>query len=323
MYMSFKSTFLAGCFTLVFCAGSAVAETNTVPEKRLPDPQKYALYSNAISDGAWRARTSVFSCSLEHNLPYYGKALFRTRAGERSAFLLTEQSSRFEPGEAQIFAQLPAWKEGLEREQVGSAPAKRGRTPMWLDADWAEIILLKLYEGMEVEITQKAWYQQEASARTRLVITPIGFRPAYNRYLSCLGSLLPANFDQMKRSAIYFPDEEIEEIPPQEAQKLDRILKIVKHDKSIRAFFVDGHTDSAGDRADNLEVSRVRAEMVANYLTRRGVPEDWITLRWHGERYPVASNGTNSGKARNRRVTVRMERVDEIEVLPLKEERAE
>lgn len=284
---------------------------------------QHALYTNAISDGAWEVRSSVFTCSLEHDIPYYGTAVFRTRAGERSSFMLKERSSRFEPGEAEILAVSPVWRQTGEKEVLGYVPAKRGSTPMWLDEDWAETILLALYEGSEVEISQKAWYQKEANERTRLVITPIGFRPAYDDYLHCLHSLLPANFEQMKRSAIYFPAGEVEEIPEDEARKLDRILQIVKHDKNVRAFFVDGHTDSAGERAENLEISRARAQMVADYLKRRGVPEDWITLRWHGERYPVASNASDAGKARNRRVTVRIERVQEIDVLPLDNERAE
>ncbi len=325
--MSSKSTRLTLVASLlVFFTLSALAE---MPGESLMRERKTvpAVYTNAISDGAWEIKQSVFSCSLEHHLPYYGIAQFRTRAGERSAFILREMSSRFEPGEAILSAALPTWQHATRvanrtaamDEILGSAPAKRGNTPMWLDSDWAELLLLKLYEGKEIEISQKAWYQKSRAERTSLVVTPIGFRPAYEKYLACLGSLLPANFDQMKRSAIYFPAGEVDEIPPAEARKLDRILQITKHDSRVKAFFVDGHTDSEGDRAENLELSRVRAELVANYLTRRGVPEKWITLRWHGERYPVSANTSTAGKAKNRRVTIRMERVEDIEVLPLSE----
>lgn len=310
---------LPGAVLCAFAASSFSENVSTPDQARIEN----AVYTNAISNGAWNSRSSVFSCTLEHEVPYYGKAIFRTRAGEKSAFMLSEKSSRFEPGAADIVALSPAWKTEKTREELGSAPAKRGRNPMWLDSEWAEQLLLTLYEGRELEISQKAWYQKNAKERTRLVITPIGFRPAYDNYLRCLKGLLVANYDQVKRSAIYFPEGEIEEIPEPEVSKLDRILDIVKHDKSVRAFFIDGHTDSEGSRAENLEISKVRAEMVSDYLKRRGIPEDWITIRWHGERYPVSANASAAGKAKNRRVTVRVERVEEVEVLPLESEQAE
>ena len=285
-------------------------------------PEKIA-YTNAISSGAWRNSSSVFSCSLEHDIPFYGRAQFRTGAGERSAFILRAKSSRFEPGQAEIIAHNPVWKADTREFSLGQAPAKKGRTPMWLDTDWAEQMLLQLYEGYELEISQKAWYQKRNDDLSSLVITPIGFRSAYSKYLNCITGLLPANFNQMKRSSIFFPAGEVEELPAPEVRKLDKILQIVKHDSRVRAFFIDGHTDSEGDRAANLELSKIRAEMVSAYLQRRGIPESWITLRWHGERYPVTSNGTAAGKAKNRRVTVRMERVEPIDVLPLADDQAD
>ena len=64
-------------------------------------------------------------------------------------------------------------------------------------------------------------------------------------------------------------------------------------------------------------MSKGRAELISQYLARRGIPESWITVRWHGERYPAVSNASKAGRAKNRRVTVRLERVKEIDVLPI------
>lgn len=277
-----------------------------------------ATYTNAVSDSPWKVESSVFECRLVYPVPFFGEAIFSTRAGEKSAFYLNARSARFQAGQALVSTRTPVWKPEKITEELGFVTVEQGKQALGLDTRWTEMIMSRLYAGREVEISSPLWFEEGEQGRPQtIVMSAIGFRPAYKQYLGCLTSLLPSNFDQLKRTALYFPSDVVDEIPPREAGKLDRILKIVKHDRTVRSFFVDGHTDGIGDRATNLEVSRSRAQLVAQYLMRRGVPGDWITVRWHGERYPVASNSTESGRAQNRRVTVRMERVEEIEVLPL------
>ncbi len=277
------------------------------------------MYTNAINSSSWEAATSVFECRMEHEVPTFGSAVFSTRAGEKSKFYLRTHAARFDAGQAAVYAKTPVWKKEQDVESLGYVPVKRGTRPLWLDNQYTEKMLSELNTGKEIEFVRKAWFEDEGTPSIRLAISNIGFREAYRTYLNCLAGLLPANFDQMRRTAIYFPAGAVEDdgLSVRNMNKLDKILKLVKHDNKIRKFFIDGHTSSPGDRAENLELSKQRAELVADYLKTRGVPEDWIMLRWHGERYPVASNGNASGRAKNRRVTVRIERVEEVEVLPL------
>lgn len=65
---------------------------------------------------------------------------------------------------------------------------------------------------------------------------------------------------------------------------------------------IQGHTDSDGSDAYNLDLSQRRAESVKAYLINRGVPESQLTAKGFGESLPVASNKTAAGKAKNRRV---------------------
>ncbi|MFT7558898.1 MAG: outer membrane protein OmpA-like peptidoglycan-associated protein [Flavobacteriales bacterium] len=274
-------------------------------------------YSNSINSSSWQLARSVHRCELSHRVPFYGEAVFRKRAGEASAFYLRAKSSRFQAGEAELTAKSPLWASEPKVERLGRVAIKRGTRPMWLSSLMTEKMLARLNAGYEIEISRELWYESGENPPSQLSISNIGFREAYDDYLVCLSSLLPANFDQLRRTALQFPAGEVDELPRALTSKLDKVLKLVKHDEKIRAFFIDGHTDSEGDRDENLELSKVRAEMVTQYLQRRGIPEDWITLRWHGERYPTASNRNAKGRARNRRVTLRMERIEEIEVLPL------
>ncbi len=69
---------------------------------------------------------------------------------------------------------------------------------------------------------------------------------------------------------------------------------------------VVGHTDSIGTDAVNDRLSRERAESVASYLGAQGVQRARIETLGAGKRYPIASNDTESGRAQNRRVEIRV-----------------
>lgn len=65
-----------------------------------------------------------------------------------------------------------------------------------------------------------------------------------------------------------------------------------------------GHTDAVGSEAYNEDLSERRADSAARYLIGQGVDRDRIGTRGRGETEPVASNESDSGRAKNRRVEV-------------------
>ena len=69
---------------------------------------------------------------------------------------------------------------------------------------------------------------------------------------------------------------------------------------------VSGHTDSVGSDAANQTLSERRANAVSSYLIGQGVQRERFEVVGMGERYPVASNDTDSGRALNRRVEIRL-----------------
>jgi len=77
---------------------------------------------------------------------------------------------------------------------------------------------------------------------------------------------------------------------------------------------VMGHTDSTGSETYNLDLSRRRAESVANYLVSRGVSRARLETIGYGEQYPVADNTTETGRSQNRRVEIRITPVTEADV---------
>jgi OOP family OmpA-OmpF porin len=71
---------------------------------------------------------------------------------------------------------------------------------------------------------------------------------------------------------------------------------------------IQGHTDSRGQRDANLALSRERAIAVKDYLVDRGLSADRLTAVGFGPDRPAASNRTETGRARNRRIEFRIVR---------------
>ena len=74
-------------------------------------------------------------------------------------------------------------------------------------------------------------------------------------------------------------------------------------DPNMRVRIV-GHTDSTGSDAINNPLSIDRAESVRDYLAGKGVAASRVETEGRGSREPVADNGTDAGRAQNRRVEI-------------------
>lgn len=82
----------------------------------------------------------------------------------------------------------------------------------------------------------------------------------------------------------------------------------VARQASDAQFIVEGHTDSVGFPAANKALSQARASQVVAELARLGVPRARLIAEGRGDEQPVADNATDAGRARNRRVVLRVRR---------------
>ena len=74
---------------------------------------------------------------------------------------------------------------------------------------------------------------------------------------------------------------------------------------------IEGHTDNTGTPGFNDDLSRRRAAAVLDALVARGLPRERLIARGFGARRPVASNTSSNGRARNRRIEIRVVRARE------------
>ncbi|MGB5216877.1 MAG: OmpA family protein [Smithella sp.] len=69
---------------------------------------------------------------------------------------------------------------------------------------------------------------------------------------------------------------------------------------------VEGHTDSVGTAEYNMNLSQRRANAVKTLLVLRGVAEHRIEIAGYGKTMPVATNDTEAGRQKNRRVEIKI-----------------
>ncbi|MFK7952172.1 MAG: OmpA family protein, partial [Ekhidna sp.] len=83
--------------------------------------------------------------------------------------------------------------------------------------------------------------------------------------------------------------------------KLDHVAEILNAHPTYK-IKVSGYTDSSGNEASNLVLSKKRATAVKNYLITDDVAANRIIADGFGVANPVADNSTREGRAKNRRV---------------------
>ncbi len=90
-------------------------------------------------------------------------------------------------------------------------------------------------------------------------------------------------------------------IKPDSQPIIAEIVKLLNDNPGLK-LEVQGHTDNAGDAARNLTLSNGRANSVVGALMAAGIPLDRLTPKGYGQTKPIADNGSEDGKAKNRRV---------------------
>ncbi len=95
------------------------------------------------------------------------------------------------------------------------------------------------------------------------------------------------------------------EVRPGLYSEINRVAGVLTQypDTFIR---VDGHTDSVGSDAYNMDLSVRRANSVKDLLVQRGIAPDRIEVMGFGETMPVATNDTEAGRQLNRRVEIKI-----------------
>lgn len=94
-------------------------------------------------------------------------------------------------------------------------------------------------------------------------------------------------------------------LKPESQEQLKNIAEILKAYPNV-TLKLGGYTDNTGDPQANVKLSQMRAETVMTELVRLGVAAGRLKAEGYGQEHPVADNSTEEGRAKNRRIDLRV-----------------
>lgn len=106
----------------------------------------------------------------------------------------------------------------------------------------------------------------------------------------------------MLLSELYFETDKAV-ILPQSHYQLDQLAQLLKNKPRYKVI-ITGHTDNSGTNIYNQTLSEQRAKSVMYYLLSKGVSRFVVETRGYGSSQPVASNNSEAGRQKNRRVII-------------------
>ena len=267
-------------------------------------PAMALTFQTRLENIEWKVDGDKFECRLTQPITDFGSGEFVRRAGEQATFRLKAYSAALGAGSATLLAAAAPWQPGRGDINLGAVRVGSGDVLFNSSQAQAGRLFTGLLEGRSP--TVRHYGGEGGYSEIRLL--PVRFNKAYTDYQLCTAKLLPMNYDQVKQTEVGFPGGGIE-LNAAAKQKLAVIVEFMKADASVNHIELNGHSDNSGNRLTNRDVSRRRALAVMDYFKANGIPETQITLRFHGESYPLAPNTNAANRARNRRVNIQLERV--------------
>jgi outer membrane protein OmpA-like peptidoglycan-associated protein len=259
----------------------------------------------------WTYSGSRLECNLEYYIPQYGKFYFRSNKKNELLFniKLKEYSENWNKG--LLFSQSPPWASESEQKLISDNVSFNDEKISFRHN--IEILLEATSVGSWLKVMLSG---SDISASREYVVPTINYQESLSKFKQCKETLPELSFTEARDAFIYFESGQ-RILTAAQRKHIHALHSYLVVDSHINKILIDGYTDSTGDAVSNLKISRLRAQLVVNELIKLGVSENQIEVRAHGSRYPIKSNITKAGRAKNRRVTIRLVR-DNEKVIPAK-----
>ncbi len=270
-----------------------------------PASAQITRYGATLHESQWGTATSRMQCSLYHEIPGYGQALFTQNAGEALTFSLRPSMPLPAAQKIALLSVAPAWKHGVKSKTLLTLPATGREHKIELNSEHSLQLLNELAQGMTPTFSTIGAGGSQGSRLTAL--SPVQLRPAQAEFTACITNLLPYSYSQIRQSQLQF-DFGSSALLPEARERADQLVEFIQENSDIRRIRIDGHTDNIGRNRYNRALGQRRAEAFKHYLLAKGIAEKMVVVKSYGERKPKSSNRTPTGRAINRRVLVTLER---------------
>jgi len=265
-------------------------------------------YTATADNSQWEmVTTSRLECKLNHEVPYYGEAIFGASASKNKdlTFNLDMVVRPENYAIAGLKAVPPTWRAGLPaRDLANMKLLKKFDGELGNKTAWE--MLTELEKGYQPTFYYQDW--QNGADKIAVGLSSVNFKQAYWAFLQCRDSLLPYSFEDIAFTVMnYQPN--TSKLTKSSQQRLDKIAEYLKHDSSIAAISIDSYTDSYGGRWNNLELSKKRANAIKEYMVSLGIDESKVETQGFGEKRHVATNDNILGRDKNRRLVIQISKM--------------
>ncbi|PCJ49749.1 MAG: hypothetical protein COA74_04675 [Gammaproteobacteria bacterium] len=263
-------------------------------------------YEAPLDTANWTLEGSPISCSLTQDIPRYGVASFTSLANRKSNMnfdLALRRYNSTRVTEAVLTSEPPLWKHNQPSKSMGAVTMFPSDIPVNIKNRKAWNLLVQLEKGMFPTFSYESWMRDDDTVSVAL--SAVNFQGVYDQFLDCVATLLPYSFDDISETYIYF-DFDRSDFNRQSREALAKIGAWLEVDKSLDLVLLGGHTDSKGERRYNYKLGKKRANAVKKFFIDAGISARQIKVQTFADIQPQSSNETPEGRAKNRRVLIKM-----------------
>ncbi|KHM50689.1 membrane protein [Pseudoalteromonas distincta] len=265
-------------------------------------------YSATQDNSNWEVvKTTRLQCQLNHEVPYYGEAIFKASASKNKnlTFNLDMVVRPDNYAIAGLKAVPPSWRAGLPARDIANMKLlKKFDGELGNKTAWE--MLSELEKGYYPTFYYQDW--QNSADKIAVGISSVNFKQAYWAFLQCRDELLPYSFEDISFTVMNYQSNS-SKLTKSSQQRLDKIAEYLKNDASIESISIDSYTDSYGGRWNNLDLSRKRAKTIKDYMVSLGVDEAKVQTTGLGEKRFVDNNDNILGRDKNRRLIIQIEKM--------------
>ncbi|WP_276753804.1 OmpA family protein, partial [Pseudoalteromonas marina] len=215
-------------------------------------------YSANQDSSNWEVvKTTRLQCQLNHEVPYYGEAIFKASASKNKnlTFNLDMVVRPENYAIAGLKAVPPSWRSGLPARDIANMKLlKKFDGELGNQTAWE--MLTELEKGFYPTFYYQDW--QNSADKIAVGISSVNFKQAYWAFLQCRDELLPYSFEDISFTVMNYQSNS-SKLTKSSQQRLDKIAEYLKNDSTIESISIDSYTDSYGGRWNNLDLSRKRA----------------------------------------------------------------
>ncbi|MGB1270517.1 MAG: OmpA family protein [Endozoicomonas sp.] len=297
--------FLALTLSLMFMPLSGLWATTLVESDRtsaLPESSEKRhtrTFPHGLGETLWTLEASRFICRLSNTIPGLGRFDLTAQAGGDERVTLQPDPLYDQDRHVVFSLGPPAWK--------SDAPSTVLKEQYFASGKRLSIAfnISSLVESMQQGKELVFDVRRKPDPDFRLRVPSIQIQKTAGDFFLCQDQLLVMNFQQARQNHFYYLSKQ-KVLNDRQKARLANIANYLMADNTVIKMTIDSHTDSIGSDLINRKISEQRARNIHGFLLGLGVPAEKLLMRFHGERYPVASNRSEAGRDKNRRVEIQL-----------------